>query len=68
MLEYTPAWFMVGIRPPARLPNRWLHARVPTPDPGYAFRAFQKIGSGLSSTPVTVSRIAAGWKNWPSGT
>ena len=34
----------------------------------YPFRAFQKIGNGLSSTPVTPSRIAAGWKNWPSGT
>ena len=26
--EYTPAWFIVGIRPPSRAANRRLHARV----------------------------------------
>ena len=38
---------------------------APRPQP---FLAFQKIGNGLSSTPLMVSRIAAGWTNCPSGT
>ncbi len=33
----------------------------------YPFFTFQKIGNGLSSTPLMVSRTAIGWEYSPSG-